>query len=160
MVLVPSPEESNVDDGLRTRTLSLDGFPALSHSYLNGRGRGGRGVRGRMVIKVTPITIIATTNIMAKEIYMFVELYEDAKSIMHIPSRLSRICAIPRGFMRCSLKLLGSFFWLLFEWQTAIADLAQRRLFAPRQIKIARKHRRSEERRVGKECRSRWSPYH
>ena len=24
----------------------------------------------------------------------------------------------------------------------------------------ARKHRRSEERRVGKECRSRWSPYH
>ena len=22
------------------------------------------------------------------------------------------------------------------------------------------KHRRSEERRVGKECRSRWSPYH
>ena len=24
----------------------------------------------------------------------------------------------------------------------------------------AAKHRRSEERRVGKECRSRWSPYH
>ena len=24
----------------------------------------------------------------------------------------------------------------------------------------AKKHRRSEERRVGKECRSRWSPYH
>ena len=27
-------------------------------------------------------------------------------------------------------------------------------------IKEAKKHRRSEERRVGKECRSRWSPYH
>ena len=26
--------------------------------------------------------------------------------------------------------------------------------------KIARKYNRSEERRVGKECRSRWSPYH
>ena len=25
---------------------------------------------------------------------------------------------------------------------------------------ITQKHRRSEERRVGKECRSRWSPYH
>ena len=27
-------------------------------------------------------------------------------------------------------------------------------------IKEARKKQRSEERRVGKECRSRWSPYH
>ena len=26
--------------------------------------------------------------------------------------------------------------------------------------KLYRNHRRSEERRVGKECRSRWSPYH
>ena len=26
--------------------------------------------------------------------------------------------------------------------------------------KLARKYHRSEERRVGKECRSRWSPYH
>ena len=28
-----------------------------------------------------------------------------------------------------------------------------------RQVRVA-DHRRSEERRVGKECRSRWSPYH
>ena len=28
------------------------------------------------------------------------------------------------------------------------------------QILLAPDHRRSEERRVGKECRSRWSPYH
>ena len=27
-------------------------------------------------------------------------------------------------------------------------------------LEIFKKHRRSEERRVGKECRSRWSPYH
>ena len=31
----------------------------------------------------------------------------------------------------------------------------------PAQVSISvRKERRSEERRVGKECRSRWSPYH
>src|ERR1035438_10895214 len=29
-----------------------------------------------------------------------------------------------------------------------------------RLAKVARLHNRSEERRVGKECRSRWSPYH
>ena len=27
-------------------------------------------------------------------------------------------------------------------------------------LEVMNKHRRSEERRVGKECRSRWSPYH
>ena len=27
-------------------------------------------------------------------------------------------------------------------------------------IRLYRNHNRSEERRVGKECRSRWSPYH
>ena len=35
------------------------------------------------------------------------------------------------------------------EWQTKIRDLEKRHQDA-----------RSEERRVGKECRSRWSPYH
>ena len=29
-----------------------------------------------------------------------------------------------------------------------------------RLVELLREHRRSEERRVGKECRSRWSPYH
>ena len=29
-----------------------------------------------------------------------------------------------------------------------------------RAVSMPRLHRRSEERRVGKECRSRWSPYH
>ena len=29
-----------------------------------------------------------------------------------------------------------------------------------RKSSVARVHLRSEERRVGKECRSRWSPYH
>ena len=30
----------------------------------------------------------------------------------------------------------------------------------PSEITVLSGHRRSEERRVGKECRSRWSPYH
>ena len=32
--------------------------------------------------------------------------------------------------------------------------------FSPRQTVLAASFLRSEERRVGKECRSRWSPYH
>ena len=34
------------------------------------------------------------------------------------------------------------------------------KLFAARDVKIGQVLLRSEERRVGKECRSRWSPYH
>ena len=34
------------------------------------------------------------------------------------------------------------------------------RHFSKEDIQMAKKHMRSEERRVGKECRSRWSPYH
>src|SRR5439155_10652266 len=33
-------------------------------------------------------------------------------------------------------------------------------LISPRNRSLVREHGRSEERRVGKECRSRWSPYH
>ena len=31
---------------------------------------------------------------------------------------------------------------------------------APQEMTVSLEHFRSEERRVGKECRSRWSPYH
>src|ERR1039458_3886640 len=50
--------------------------------------------------------------------------------------------------------------------QVADAELAQLRFAdrldhpAPRAAARAERHDRSEERRVGKECRSRWSPYH
>ena len=41
-----------------------------------------------------------------------------------------------------------------FNWTKATDSKAY-----PKNVK-SRNHRRSEERRVGKECRSRWSPYH
>ena len=38
--------------------------------------------------------------------------------------------------------------------------LPSERAFSFKMKMVAMKRRRSEERRVGKECRSRWSPYH
>src|SRR3712207_6537797 len=46
----------------------------------------------------------------------------------------------------------------LYEGTYLLGTSIARPLIAQRQIEIART--RSEERRVGKECRSRWSPYH
>ena len=37
---------------------------------------------------------------------------------------------------------------------------AQQTILKQNSIKLMRELKRSEERRVGKECRSRWSPYH
>src|SRR5215204_6359685 len=45
-----------------------------------------------------------------------------------------------------------------FRKTRALRDRARRRTWAT--SATARKRNRSEERRVGKECRSRWSPYH
>ena len=39
-----------------------------------------------------------------------------------------------------------------------LRKITNQKTFTPEQIKVF--HDRSEERRVGKECRSRWSPYH
>ena len=43
-------------------------------------------------------------------------------------------------------------------FQSVLEDKNKKKLFHPRVIYTA--NVRSEERRVGKECRSRWSPYH
>src|SRR5205823_10643945 len=56
-------------------------------------------------------------------------------------------CALPISFA----DVLTS---KLFEKQRGIQDIRTTSLFG------AIKHTRSEERRVGKECRSRWSAYH
>src|ERR1041385_5228129 len=44
------------------------------------------------------------------------------------------------------------------EWSNV--SLSESAPPAPRKVRLATVHYRSEERRVGKECRSRWSPYH
>ena len=40
------------------------------------------------------------------------------------------------------------------------AENTKKPVVGPNQMVVQTTHRRSEERRVGKECRSRWSPYH
>ena len=50
---------------------------------------------------------------------------------------------------------------LLVEDDANLREVTQRSLEKERYVvEIAADYRRSEERRVGKECRSRWSPYH
>ena len=44
------------------------------------------------------------------------------------------------------------------DWSTV--DLDERKERVTTALDMMAAHRRSEERRVGKECRSRWSPYH
>ena len=48
--------------------------------------------------------------------------------------------------------------WTVKEVLRHIIDME--RIFAYRAFRFSRLDSRSEERRVGKECRSRWSPYH
>src|SRR3712207_9315130 len=54
---------------------------------------------------------------------------------------------------------------VVVDRQPAVLDVAHQRIPAPQRIlqRLAERgfaRQRSEERRVGKECRSRWSPYH
>ena len=53
----------------------------------------------------------------------------------------------------------GSVFGWGREGHETIAKIAERNLTKKAKKRIE-KYLRSEERRVGKECRSRWSPYH
>src|SRR3712207_6670545 len=53
--------------------------------------------------------------------------------------------------------------WLSEQWWASMRELAEPAIEALRDRRITvypGSWRRSEERRVGKECRSRWSPYH
>src|SRR5258707_8476366 len=69
------------------------------------------------------------------------------------------------GVQTCALPIFlgthGRSFWILDDItplrQIHEGDAAQTKLFQPQ---AATRIQRSEERRVGKECRSRWSPYH
>ena len=46
------------------------------------------------------------------------------------------------------------------DWGGLVAGMASEEMEAPFEIPAEYARGRSEERRVGKECRSRWSPYH
>ena len=61
------------------------------------------------------------------------------------------------GMIGAVLTMIGDFLLLGVDSNGAIGALGQYILAAE---KISYTRIRSEERRVGKECRSRWSPYH
>src|SRR2546430_12132416 len=59
------------------------------------------------------------------------------------------------GVQTCALPI-----WAIGQRLLARPDRLQKRAALQSQRLIVLKFNRSEERRVGKECRSRWSPYH
>src|SRR2546430_10902615 len=68
------------------------------------------------------------------------------------------------GVQTCALPicadLLGRGLPLLLRAKRETEHLGAEVLRQPPGLQVVREHHRSEERRVGKECRSRWSPYH
>src|SRR2546425_7395611 len=68
-------------------------------------------------------------------------------------------CALPILWPSTEAVVAGGIAWrLLSPLGADLGQKFQRRLGQFRQLLL--RDRRSEERRVGKECRSRWSPYH
>ena len=49
---------------------------------------------------------------------------------------------------------------MLARRKMSVNELAEAIGITPVNVSVLKNGRRSEERRVGKECRSRWSPYH
>src|SRR5687767_15779106 len=77
------------------------------------------------------------------------------------------------GVQTCALPIFAAARWKgalyampwfvdvgLLYWRTDLLDRAPRSLAELRQMALRLRDARSEERRVGKECRSRWSSYH
>src|SRR2546430_14295730 len=67
---------------------------------------------------------------------------------------------VPRRSGRAWPVRAGQIFRIVAVEGPQVADLNVWSLANPRERFWASRTRRSEERRVGKECRSRWSPYH
>src|SRR5256886_16769202 len=74
--------------------------------------------------------------------------------------------ALPRGFRfaatACGLKKTGALDLALLssDVPASAAAVFTQNLVVAAPVLLSKEHLRSEERRVGKECRSRWSPYH
>ena len=76
---------------------------------------------------------------------------DEGNKVYHNCSAYGEKSDIPKDFKQ------GDFVKLFGQIRTSIDDNGKEHS----NVKIlSSKHRRSEERRVGKECRSRWSPYH
>src|SRR5256712_12775997 len=75
----------------------------------------------------------------------------------HGQEALQYLCADPAGFCMILLDL-----WMpvMNGWEFRAQQLKDPALAEVPVIVVTADHVRSEERRVGKECRSRWSPYH
>src|SRR5256884_3802288 len=76
-------------------------------------------------------------------------------------------CALPISFLQQSNAVLNHDVYAALERITAPTQITFGRTdqvtstrFADQMMRKIRNSERSEERRVGKECRSRWSPYH
>ena len=64
------------------------------------------------------------------------------------------------GFVVIAGVLTSSFYVSYEKVKGELAQISGELLNAQSQVEDLTKELRSEERRVGKECRSRWSPYH
>src|SRR3712207_7010909 len=76
-------------------------------------------------------------------------------------------CALPisltvpiAGAALLGLAVSVALWWLYFDVVAPVAERVLTRSQGVDRVRLARDSFRSEERRVGKECRSRWSPYH
>src|SRR3989442_11395371 len=70
-------------------------------------------------------------------------------------------CALPISWLTPVLQILSDAAAREFaELESARTKAQPRDRPDPHALASGRRRRRSEERRVGKECRSRWSPYH
>src|SRR5256886_14281311 len=91
------------------------------------------------------------------------------EAVRHLYTRLARETGrrtlverfvVPRRSGRAWPVRAGQIFRIVAVEGPQVADLNVWSLANPRERFWASRTRRSEERRVGKECRSRWSPYH
>ena len=83
---------------------------------------------------------------------------------------LGVVCSVVRGEVAGSVRLVAFVFlvlavWVAVSWMAdwtaeSASSLAVQEGRYRTLVALAEELTRSEERRVGKECRSRWSPYH